>query len=101
MVTELVEPAGLSIAFGWLALARGLGLLVSAVAGDQAYDQSIPLVVGLIVGISAVAMIALAWVLARLSAPAALGIVERWIRAQSMSTAREPMMTRALDTGWW
>ena len=27
VVTELVEPAGRSIAFGWLALARGLGLL--------------------------------------------------------------------------
>ena len=99
MVTERVGPAGRSIAFGWLA--RGLGLLVSGVVLGLAYGQSIPLVVGLIVGINAVAMIALAWVLARLSAPAGLGIVERWIRAQSMSTAREPMMTRALDTGWW
>ena len=65
MVTELVEPAGRSIAFGWLALVRGLGLLVSGVVLGLAYDQSIPLVVGLIVGINAVAMIALAWVLAR------------------------------------
>ena len=31
VVTELVEPAGRSIAFGWLALVRGLGLLVSGV----------------------------------------------------------------------
>ena len=66
VVTGLVEPAGRSVAFGWLALARGLGLLVSGVVLGLAYDQSITLVVALIVGTNAVAMIALTWVLARL-----------------------------------
>jgi Major Facilitator Superfamily. len=66
VVTELVAPAGRSIAFGWLALARGLGLLLAGVVLGLAYDQSITAVVWLIVAINAVALIALAWVLARL-----------------------------------
>jgi MFS family permease len=66
VVTELVEPAGRSIAFGWLALARGLGLLLSGVVLGVVYDQSITLVVALLVGINAVALAALSWVLARL-----------------------------------
>jgi len=66
VVTELVEPAGRSIAFGWLALARGLGLLLSGVVLGLVYDQSIPLVVALLVGVNAVALAALSWVLARL-----------------------------------
>jgi len=65
VITELVEPAGRSIAFGWLALARGLGLLLAGVLLGVAYDQSIMLVVWLIVGINAVALTALAWVLTR------------------------------------
>jgi hypothetical protein len=48
-----------------LAFARGLGLLFSGVALGLAYDQSITLVVGLILGINAVALTVLAWVLAR------------------------------------
>jgi MFS family permease len=66
VVTELVVPAGRSIAFGWLALARGLGLLTAGVVLGLAYDQSITLVVWLMVGINAVAMAALSRVLARL-----------------------------------
>lgn len=66
VVTELVVPAARSIAFGWLAFARGLGLLVGGVALGLAYDQSITLVVGLILGTNAVALAALAWVVARL-----------------------------------
>jgi Major Facilitator Superfamily. len=66
VVTELVEPTGRSIAFGWLALSRGLGLLLAGVVLGLAYDQSITAVVWLIVAINAVALIALAWVLARL-----------------------------------
>jgi MFS family permease len=66
VVTELVEPAGRSIAFGWLALARGLGLLVAGVVLGLAYDQSITLVVWLMLGINAVALGTLSWVLARL-----------------------------------
>jgi len=66
VVTEFVEPTGRSIAFGWLALSRGLGLLLAGVVLGLAYDQSITAVVWLIVAINAVALIALAWVLARL-----------------------------------
>ena len=66
VVTELVEPAGRSITFGWLALARGLGLLLAGVVFGVAYDQSITMVVWLVLGINAAALIALAWVLARL-----------------------------------
>ena len=66
VVTELVAPGGRSIAFGWLALARGFGLLASGAALGLAYDQSITLVVWLILGVNAVALAALAWVVARL-----------------------------------
>jgi len=66
VVTELVEPTGRSIAFGWLALARGLGLLLAGVVFGVAYDQSITMVVWLILGINAAALTVLAWVLARL-----------------------------------
>ena len=66
VVTELVEPAGRSIAFGWLALARGLGLLTAGVVLGLAYDQSITLVIWLLVGTNTVALVALSRVLARL-----------------------------------
>jgi MFS family permease len=69
VVTELVEPAGRSIAFGWLALSRGIGLLLAGVLLGLAYDQSIMLVVWLIVGMNAVALIALTSVLARYRPP--------------------------------
>jgi len=65
VVTDLVAPAGRSIAFGWLALARGLGLLLAGVTLGLAYDQSITLLVWLILGINAVALAVLARVLAR------------------------------------
>src|SRR5450631_557641 len=65
VVTELVAAAGRSVAFGWLALARGLGLLAAGVVLGLAYDQGITLVVWLMVGINAVALGALSWVLAR------------------------------------
>jgi MFS family permease len=66
VVTELVPPTGRSIAFGWLALARGLGLLLAGVVFGLAYDQSITLVVWLILGINTLALAVLGWVLARL-----------------------------------
>jgi MFS family permease len=65
VVTELVAPTGRSIAFGWLALARGVGLLLAGVVFGVAYDQGITIVVWLILGINAAALTALAWVLAR------------------------------------
>jgi MFS family permease len=66
VVTELVAPGGRSIGFGWLALARGLGLLLAGLVLGFAYDRSITLVVWLILGINALALVALAWVLARI-----------------------------------
>jgi len=66
VVTDLVGPASRSIGFGWLAFARGLGLLLSGVVLGLAYDQSITLVVGLIVGVNALALTLLAWVIPRL-----------------------------------
>jgi hypothetical protein len=66
VVTELVEPAGRSVGFGWLALARELGLLVSGVVLGLVYDQSITLVATLVVAVNAVALIATRWVLGQL-----------------------------------
>ena len=44
VLTGLVEPAGRSVAFGWPALARELGLLVLGVVLGLVCDQSITLV---------------------------------------------------------
>ena len=66
VVTELVVPAARAVAFGWLAFVRGLGLLVAGAALGLAYDQSIALVIGLILGANTLALTALAWVMARL-----------------------------------
>ena len=66
VVTELVPPDTRSIAFGWLAFVRGLGLLAAGVALGIAYDHSITLVVWLILGANAVALAVLARVLSRL-----------------------------------
>jgi hypothetical protein len=54
------------MAFGWLALVRGLGLLVAGVVLGLAYDHSITVVVWLILGANAVALAGLARVVARL-----------------------------------
>jgi MFS family permease len=69
VVTGLVEPAGRSVAFGWLALARGLGLLLAGVAFGLAYDRGIATLVWLVLAINTLAMAALAGVLARLRVP--------------------------------
>ncbi|NMM25440.1 MAG: MFS transporter [Phycicoccus sp.] len=68
VVTELVVPTSRSIAFGWLALVRGFGLLAAGVSLGFAYDQSITVAVWLILGVNAAAMAMLTWVLARLRA---------------------------------
>lgn len=68
VITELVVPASRSIAFGWLALVRGFGLLAAGASLGFAYDQSITVAVWLIVGVNAAAMAGLAWVLGRLRA---------------------------------
>jgi hypothetical protein len=59
-------PAARSIRFGWLAMARGLGLLVAGFALGVAYDRGTALVVWLILGVNAVGLSALASVLTRL-----------------------------------
>jgi len=66
VVTDLVPPAARSVAFGWLAFVRGLGLLVAGAALGLAYDQSVTVAVWLILGANAVALAALARVVARL-----------------------------------
>jgi MFS family permease len=64
VVTELVEPGLRSVAFGWLALARGLGLLTGGIALGVVYDHSIPAAIWLVLGVNVVALAALVWVLA-------------------------------------
>jgi hypothetical protein len=64
VVTELVEPAGRP-GVRLAGPGRGLGLLSGVVLG-VADDQSITLVVALVVGVNAVAPAALSWVLAQL-----------------------------------
>jgi len=66
VVTELVVPASRSIAFGWLALVRGFGLLAAGASLGFAYDQSISVAIWLILIVNTAAMAVLVWVLARL-----------------------------------
>ncbi len=68
VVTELVEIDARSVAFGWLALVRGLGLLAAGAVLGIAYDHSVPLVMGLIVLANLVALLGLWPVLTRLPA---------------------------------
>lgn len=64
VVTELVEPGLRSVAFGWLALARGLGLLTGGIALGVVYEHSILAAIWLVLGVNVVALAALVWVLA-------------------------------------
>lgn len=66
VVTELVPRQNRAVAFGWLALVRGLGLLVAGGALGVAYDQGIGFVVALIVAANVVALAALIAVLRQL-----------------------------------
>jgi MFS family permease len=66
VVTELVEPGLRSVAFGWLALARGLGLLLAGISLGLAYEQSTTAAIWLVLGVNVVAAAALVRVLARL-----------------------------------
>lgn len=63
VVTELVDRDSRSVAFGWLALVRGLGLLLAGAVLGASYDHSITLVVWIIVTSNAAALAGLAWVL--------------------------------------
>jgi MFS family permease len=65
VVTGLVPPTSRAVAFGWLALVRGAGLLVAGAALGAAYDQGLGWVVGLIMAANAVAFAGLATLLRR------------------------------------
>jgi MFS family permease len=59
VVTRLVPPGTRAAAFGWLALVRGIGLLVAGGILGLAYDHSIGLVIGLIITANALALVGL------------------------------------------
>ena len=67
VVVELVPSARRAVAFGWLALLRGTGLLVAGGALGIAYDASRSWTIGLILGANAVALVGLAALLRRIS----------------------------------
>lgn len=58
-VTALVEPSSRALAFGWLSLMRGLGLLLAGGILGAAYDHSVALAVGLIIVANLAALIGL------------------------------------------
>ena len=71
VVTELVPIGTRSVAFGWLAFVRGVGLLVAGGALGVAYDQGVPFAVGLVLAANAVGLASLATVLRKISRIAA------------------------------
>jgi len=56
VVTALVPPATRATAFGWLALVRGVGLLLAGGILGLAYDHSITVVIWLILAANALAL---------------------------------------------
>jgi MFS family permease len=56
VVTRLVPPGTRATAFGWLALVRGVGLLLAGGVLGLAYERSAALVIWLILGINAIAL---------------------------------------------
>jgi MFS family permease len=56
VVTRLVPPDTRATAFGWLALVRGIGLLLAGAILGLAYERSITLVITLIVAANAIAL---------------------------------------------
>lgn len=58
-VTALVEPSSRALAFGWLSLMRGLGLLLAGGILGAAYDHSVALAVGVIIVANLVAFVGL------------------------------------------
>jgi len=67
VVVELVPSARRAVAFGWLALLRGTGLLVAGGVLGIAYDAGRSWTIGLILGANAVALVGLAALLRRIS----------------------------------
>ena len=66
VVAEIVRPDQRAIAFGWLALVRGLGLVVAGAVLGAAYDHDRALVIVLVVVINLVAFGTLWWTLRRI-----------------------------------
>ena len=66
VVSELVPSPSRASAFGWLALVRGIGLLIAGAALGLAYEHSPAWAIGLIVGINVVALVALVAILRRI-----------------------------------
>lgn len=67
VVTELVPRQARAVAFGWLALVRGVGLLIAGGVLGAAYDQGIGYAAALVVAANAVALAGLVLVLRKLS----------------------------------
>jgi len=65
VVTELVDRDARPSAFGWLALVRGVGLLVAGAVLGVAYDHSVTLTITLIVTANVVALAGLWSVISR------------------------------------
>lgn len=65
VVTELVPTARRAIAFGWLALVRGIGLLVAGAVLGAAYSHSRAWAIALVLAANLVALVGLAVLLPR------------------------------------
>lgn len=66
VVTELVPGNSRSVAFGWLAFLRGIGLLIAGGLLGAAYDQGRCYAIGLVLLANALALAGLAVVLRKL-----------------------------------
>ena len=66
VVSEIVPSPSRASAFGWLALVRGIGLLVAGAALGLAYEHSPAWAISLIVGINVVALVGLLVILRRI-----------------------------------
>jgi len=69
VVTQLVPSTARAAAFGWLALVRGLGLLVAGAILGLVYDRSITLAIEVIIAANLLALVALWSVLRRVERP--------------------------------
>jgi MFS family permease len=65
VVTELVDRDARPSAFGWLALVRGVGLLIAGAVLGVAYDHSVTLTITLIIAANVVALAGLWSVISR------------------------------------
>jgi MFS family permease len=66
VVSEIVPSTSRAAGFGWLALVRGLGLLVAGAALGLAYEHNPATAIGLIVAINVVALAGLVAILRRI-----------------------------------